>query len=190
MHAKYTALMSLALDQEATHAEMATLREHLSQCEACATTWEQWRLLDCRLTEAPLLAPPQDLAQGVAARLAERQRLRHRRRWIGSSFVAAWALVFSGALLLLALLVGWGIRHPVEVSIVLSAAALLLSSLSWLLRGIGALADALGGTVLGLGVAFWAILTLGLGALWIWVATHGQRWARPTVIVGGFEGPS
>jgi anti-sigma factor RsiW len=185
MHAQYTLLMSLALDDQATAAQKADLQRHLTACSSCAAVWARWRALDLRLAAAPRVAPPPNFVAEVAARL-EKRRLRQRRwRWIGSGVLMAWVGIAGALGLCVAGLLVWGLMHPLEGSLLAAWGARLLSSLAQLLGVVQGCLSLLGGPVLGLGAGFYVILTTGLAALWLWLVIGRLGWARPAVPVVG-----
>jgi anti-sigma factor RsiW len=181
MHGKFTLLMSLVLDREATAAEDRLMREHLATCVPCALTWDRWRTLDRRLARAPMVAPPPTLIEGVRIRLAERRARSSRQKWIGSGLVLAWGILFCGFWLAMAGLIWWGMRHQLEMSVVVSTAARCVSAGSWLLRSLGTLAGSVGSSTLALGFGLGIGLTCSLGMLWVWVMARSRTWLRVSV---------
>ncbi|MCX6031688.1 MAG: anti-sigma factor [Chloroflexi bacterium] len=178
MHENYTALMSLLLDREATAAEERELRTHLATCPACALTWDRWRVLDRRLTNAPLLAPPVGFTDRVLARLHERRQRSTWQKWLGSGLVLLWGVLFCGFWLAVAGLIWWGLRHPLEAALVLSTAAQLVSGVSWVLRSVGTVVSSVGTGTLALGVGLSGCLTGCLALLWVWVVGRSRSWVR------------
>jgi anti-sigma factor RsiW len=176
MHAEYTLLMSLALDGEVSAAETHRLREHVRTCSDCAAIWERWQAMDRRLTAAPLVAPPVDLVDKVAARLEARELRRRRARWIGSGLMASWLAVVLLGLAAIAVLVIWGTRHPAEASTVLVGSLRLVDGVSWLLISLAAHIGNLGAPTVAAGVGLMAILTCVLGMLWLWVMGRSHVW--------------
>src|SRR5512139_136178 len=98
-HTDFTMLMSLVLDDEATAAEAARLREHLAGCDMCARTWQRWQELDRRFTLAPVQPAPIDFAASVAARLDERMTEQVRRRWLMAGLALSWIVAMLVAVL-------------------------------------------------------------------------------------------
>jgi anti-sigma factor RsiW len=180
MHGKYTGLMSLSLDRETTPGQERELREHLACCAECAFTWDRWRMLDRRLTHVPLLAPAPGFTERVLARLQERRQRRSWQKWLGSGLVLVWGALFCGFWMAVAGLIWWGVRHPLEGALVLSTAARLISGVSWLLRGLGAVIGSVPPDTLALGVGLSACVTVCLGALWLWVVGRSRSWVGAT----------
>ncbi|PKO21117.1 MAG: hypothetical protein CVU38_16490 [Chloroflexi bacterium HGW-Chloroflexi-1] len=178
MHNEIEILMSMVFDGEATPAEAAQVRAHLTTCAACSESWQRWQVLDTCLASAPPLIPPPDFVASVMARLGERRRRRSRSRWFGSGMVLASALVLVGFWLIVAALLWWGHQHPLEVGIALSSGAQFLSSLTWILRGLGTLFGSVDGVVLKLGAGFGLSLTFALVLLWFWVMSRSPGWVR------------
>jgi predicted anti-sigma-YlaC factor YlaD len=178
MHAEYTLLMSVALDGQATDAETHRLREHLRSCADCAALWERWQVMDRRLAAAPLVAPPEDLVDKVAARLEAHELRRRRARWLGSGLLASWLAVLLFGLAAAATLTIWGARHPAEVRMALVEMLRLVDGVSWLLIGLVTRVGRLGAPTVAAGFGMVATLTCALGMLWLWVMGRSQIWLR------------
>ena len=174
MHDEFTSLMSLVLDREATPAQATALRQHVAGCAECAATWQEWQMVDARLVAAPLVLPPASLMVGVAARLAERNAQRQRRRRLASGLFLAWGGIL-GALWLVALVViAWGYTHPLEAGLLLSSGAQVVTSLTGLLSGVQSFLRGLGEPVLALLSACFGTLAAGLVLLWVWVMVRSD----------------
>jgi len=176
MHNEIEMLMSLVLDGEATPAETAQVRAHLTTCVTCSETWRRWQALNTCLASASILNPPADFVASVTARLQERHQRRSRSRWFGSGMVLALALVLIGFWLMVAMLVWWGYHHPLEVGVALSSGAQLLSSLTRIFRGLGTLFGSVDGMTLTIGAGCGLSLTFALVLLWGWVMSHSRAW--------------
>ncbi len=174
MHSEYTELMSLALDHEADAAQMAALHAHLKGCAGCAATWARWQAVDARFRAAPMLDAPPQFAERVLARLATRRRGWSWRGWFGAGLFVTWLAIVG--VILLALLAGvwWGITHPLEASLALSAGTRLLSSVLWPVRSAGVILTSTG-LSLQAGVAAYLGLTCLLLGAWAWlvIRTNG-----------------
>ncbi len=167
-HTEYAALMSLALDGEATADELQMLERHLAFCASCSATWMQWQALDARLKAAPVVSPARGLAGPVISRLEERQRWRLLKGWMGLGLLGIWLGTACVVGVIIAAATLWAASHPLHASVILSAGAHLLSSLVWPLRGAEGV---LGGAGLSLwtGVGVLAAGTIGLLGLWVWL---------------------
>lgn len=101
-------LMSAYIDGELTGAEMLAIRRHLHDCQDCAEEYESMRVVKQAVGRLRNVAPRQDFAQAILARVEEIQVPTHQRmldaltRFVNSrlSPVAA-ALVASGVALVL-----------------------------------------------------------------------------------------
>ena len=181
MHADYTLLMSMALDDEATPAEMQRLKDHLRACAACANVWERWQVVDRRLEAAPLVSPSPTFTDNVMARIAAQSVHTHRRR------SANWGVVVAslfGALLALSAviaLVYWGLQNQGQVSAVFFAALKGMGTATWLLLGLLRLMSGLGAPTLAVGVGLLATATCLLSMLWLWVVGRGHVMITQTV---------
>lgn len=184
MHTEYTLLMSMALDGEAAPAAVQQLEAHMTECQACAATWEHWRAIDKRLAAAPWTVAPADLAEKVAARLAEREATKKRSFWLGSGLLVSWFAVLAISMIAVGLLAFWGGNHPREVAVLLSALAQLLSGGSRLLRGIGTLTGSFDGATAALGLGLLIALTSWLALMWFWLMGRSRQWRGLTVSSG------
>lgn len=171
MHVEYTELMSLVLDGEATAQQVTALHTHTAVCSACAQTWGQWQALDTQLSAAPLLSPAPGLTDRVLARLEERRHRRFWPGWLGAGLFVTWIAIAFTVLLMLLGGIWWGVTHPLQASVVLSASTHLLSGFIWLVRGVE---TGLTGTGLslwvGLGVCATGVVLLA--SLWVWLVSH------------------
>jgi anti-sigma factor RsiW len=170
-HAQYTGLMSLALDREITPSQDEILQAHLMTCPTCAALWAEWQAVDAEFEAAPMLTPPPGLALGVAARIEERGRRRSRARWFGAGLLIAWLACAALVLLLTVAGVWWGLAHPLQASVALSAGAHLLSGILWPVRSME-VAFAGAGISLWVGVGGYLALTGALLGLWLWLASR------------------
>ncbi len=174
MHADYTMLMSVALDDEATPEEMRRLREHLRGCAACAGVWERWQAVDRRLDAAPLVTPALSFTDNVMARIEAQSRKRQRTRWLGSGLFAAW---LAGSLLGLAVisaLVYWGSQNPGLISGFFFAGLKGIGAATWILLGFLRLMGGVGVPTLAAGVGLLATFTCLLAMLWLQVVSRGH----------------
>jgi predicted anti-sigma-YlaC factor YlaD len=176
MHADYTLLMSLVLDDEATPTEEGRLREHLRACGACAGVWTRWQAMDYRLAAVPFVAPPANLVDTVMAQVEARELRRRRARWLGSGLLVSWLAVALISLGIIATLVVLGTRHPGEAKMVFSGALQFLTGMSWLLIGLVTFMRGLGAPAIAAGVGVWATLTCMLGMAWLWVIGRSHIW--------------
>lgn len=178
MHSQYTELMSLALDHEANAEQLAALQAHLKGCLECAGVWARWQALDVRFRAAPMLAPPPRLAERVMARIETRTRRRSWGGWLGAGLFFAW--LAAACVVLLALLGGvwWGVTHPLQASMALSAGTRLLSSVLWPVRSAGVLLTS-AGLSLQAGVAAYLGLTCLLLAAWAWLVIRRAPLGQP-----------
>ncbi len=169
MHDEYTGLMSVVLDDEATPEQATALRHHVADCGSCAAVWREWRALDVRLAATPALEPPVSLMAGLTARLAAHRAEHHRRRWLASGLVLAWAGMLCVVWLASVVALAWGYSHPVEVGLLLSSGAQIVSSLAWLLRGAQALVGGWGEASWPMVAGCFVSLTACLALLWVWL---------------------
>lgn len=180
MHTKFTQLMSLVLDKEASPDEAHCLQEHLRDCPACAQVWVRWQTLDRRLSAAPQVAPAVSLVSLVSARLAERELRRRRTWWVGSGLLLTWLLVFVVVLAGVVLASNWVTGRPQLVADLLSGLANFFSGAIWLLR---AAARFLGAPRLAAGAGLFTMLTCGLAVMWLWLMERSHRsWASALVL--------
>lgn len=182
MHGEYTVLMSMALDGEATPAQMARLQEHLRTCGACAEAWRRWRVLDRQLSSAPAVAPPVGLVEGVMARLAERELARRRARWLRLGLALGWVGLSLVLGLLAALAIRWGALHTRELAAAAALAVQLFEGVSWLARAAVARLGALDVSVAAGALGALASITCGLGILWFRMisrSSHATQLAAP-----------
>lgn len=184
MHDRVTILMSLVLDGVATPAEKLRLDEHLATCPSCAAIWKQWQSVDELLSTAPEKVPSHNLTEEILAQLGERRRQSQFLQWLPLGLLVLCVLWVGFSLLAVVLFVWWPLRHPVDVGVMLSLGAQLLSGVSWFLRGIQMLMSGLStiGTV-GTVIAWMSCLTTGgaLVALWLWLTQRSSSWARGAV---------
>jgi anti-sigma factor RsiW len=175
MHAEYTMLMSVALDDEATPAEQQRLRDHLRTCAACAGVWERWQAVDRRLEAAPLMIPSPSFADTVMARIEAQALKPQRAHWLNARLVAI--LLAAGLVLALALtglLLYWGAQNPAEVSNVFFTALRVVGTATWVFLGFLRLMGGVGAPTLAAGVGLLATLTCLLSMLWLWVVGRGH----------------
>ena len=181
MHEAYTELMSLVLDGEATLQQVTALHAHTSVCSACAMTWGQWQALDTQLHAAPLVTPAPGLTNRVLARLEERRHRRFRPAWLGAGLLVIWIAVAGIVLLTLLGGVWWGITHPLQGSVVLSASTHLLSGFIWLLRGVETGLIGAGLSLwIGLGVCVASVVLLA--SLWVWLVSRQLPLAQVSMV--------
>jgi anti-sigma factor RsiW len=174
MHSQYTELMSLILDDEASAEQTAEMHAHLATCQACAATWARWRAMDAHFRRAPMLAPSHDLADQVLARLKTRSQRRFWKGWLGVGIFLAWIAMAGAVVAALAGVIWWGISHPLQAGVTLSAATQLVSSFLWPVRGAAAALTS-AGLPLGYGIAGYFGVTCALLALWVWVVARRDR---------------
>jgi len=170
MHAEYTMLMSVALDDEATPAEQQHLRDHLRTCAECAGVWERWQAVDRRLDAAPRMIPSAGFAGMVMARIEAQSLKPQRARRLNSRLVAV--LLAAGLLLALALtgsLLYWGAQNPTQVSSAFFAALRGVGTATWVFLGFLRLMGGVGAPALAAGVGLLATLTCVFSILWLWV---------------------
>ncbi len=172
MHDDMTVLMSLVLDGEATSQERIRLLEHLAVCDDCARLWTRWEAVDLEFTAAPVLMPPADFIANVMSRIEEKQRIRSHVVWVAPGILSLWAGTIAIAAALVALTVLWGMRHPVELGIVLASASQLLSGLRALLGGLRVLVGGFDPLTLGLLTGSLLACTSGLGLFWLWAVSR------------------
>ncbi len=178
MHIEYTALMSSVLDQEAEPEEAARLDAHLATCPDCAATWECWRSLDACFAAVPALVPPEGIAAGVAARLAERRLRSRRRRWFGSGLLIAWAGSLVALWLALIGMAGWCVAHPTLPGAWAAASLQTLGGLARTLDGLRSALAALGLLPVSVGVGFYLCVTALAAGLWLWLMWRKSAWAQ------------
>jgi anti-sigma factor RsiW len=178
MHGEYTALMSSVLDHEAEPEEAARLDAHLASCPECAATWEYWRSLDECLSAMPVLVPPDGIAAGVAARLAERRLRSRQRRWYGSGLLLAWAGSLVALWLALLGMVGWCLAHPSLPGAWAAASLQMLGGLARALDGLRSALGALGLLPVSLGVGSYLCVTALAAGLWLWLMWRKSAWAQ------------
>ena len=175
MHAEYTMLMSVALDDEATPTEQQRLRDHLRSCAACAGVWERWQAVDRRLEAAPLMIPSPRFADTLMARIEAQALEPQRSRRLNTRFVVV--LLAAGLVLALALtglLFYWGAQNPAQVSNVFFAALRGVGTTTWIFLGFLRLMGGVGAPTLAAGVGLLATLTCLLSMLWLWVVGRGH----------------
>jgi predicted anti-sigma-YlaC factor YlaD len=177
MHDEFTLLMSMALDNEASAEEVARLHAHLAGCAACRGVWGRWQEMDRRMLAAPRLTAPAGMAEQVAARLVERELQRRRVRWAASGLALGWltllALVALGATGVFAWLSG----NLETVGAAASTAALALTAVNGLLRGVAAAADSVGAPRLAALAGGLACLMCVLSMTWLWLVGQRHRFA-------------
>ena len=174
MHAEYTMLMSVALDNEATPTEQQRLRDHLRTCAACAEVWERWQAVDRRLEAAPLMIPSPSFADTVMARIEAQALKPQRARWLDTRLVMV--LLAAGLLLALVLtgvLFYWGAQNPAQVSNIFFTALRGVGTTTWVFLGFLRLMSGVGAPTLAAGVGLLATLTCLLSMLWLWVVGRG-----------------
>ena len=180
MHADYSLLMSVALDDEATPDELLRLREHMRVCSACADVWERWQAVDRRLDAAPFVTPALTFTANVMARI-EAQSRKRRARWLGSGLFAAWLVGSLLGLAVIGALVYWGSQNPGQVSEVFFAALKGVGSATWILLAFLRLMGGVGAPTLAAGVGLLATLTCLLGMLWLQVVSRDHAPIAETV---------
>jgi len=154
------------LDHEANAQQLEALHAHLKGCTACAATWARWQKVDARFRAAPTLDAPPQLAERVLARLAARRRRRFWRGWFGAGLFIVW-LAAAGMILLVSLAgIWWGMTHPVQASLALSAGARLSSSVLWPVRSVGVVLASTGVSLQAGLAAYLGVTGLLLGA-WV-----------------------
>jgi len=183
MHNEIEMLMSMVLDGEATSAETAQVRAHLTTCASCSEIWRRWQALSTCLASAPVLNPPADFVASVTARLEERRQRRSRSRWFGSGMVLVFGMVLIGFWLMVAALAWWGYHHPLEVGVALASGAQVLSSLARIFRGLSTLFGTVDGMTLTIGAGFGLSLTFSLVLLWGWVMSRSRAWVRAPAVM-------
>lgn len=167
MHQKYTLLMSAALDDEVTAAELQSLHEHLRGCAECSETWRQWRRLDRRFAAAPMLAAPAGLADQVFARLDAAELRRRRARWLGSGLLIGWLSLVAAVAVGVVLLLPWLRETSAQFVQLRPMAASWIEALALLARGAWAVAASLGAPSLAAAMGLLACATCVLGATWL-----------------------
>jgi predicted anti-sigma-YlaC factor YlaD len=175
-HTQYTELMSLMLDYEASPAQEQMLRKHLPECPDCAAVWAAWQTLDTGFKGEPMIAPPPDLALRVANRIEERSSWRLWMRWLGVSLVIAWLGIAALTVLFAITVICWGLMHPLQAGMVLSAGAHVLSGILWPVRTVE-MAFATAGLSLWAGVGSYLVTTAVLFRLWLWLASRRPAFA-------------
>jgi anti-sigma factor RsiW len=185
MHAEYTMLMSVALDDEATPAEQQHLRDHLRTCAECAGVWERWQAVDRRLDTAPLMMPSPGFADTVMARI-ETQALKPQRahRLNAQLVVGLLAVGLALALLLTGLLLYWGAQNPAQVTNLFFAVLSGAGMATWIFLGFLRLMGGVGAPTLAAGVGLLATLTCVFSILWLWVVGRGHAMVADPVAVG------
>lgn len=177
-HTEFTMLMSAVLDHEAPPGDQRKLQEHLSGCPACSQTWARWQELNTYLSAAPVVAPPPGFALHMAGRLeAERQRA-HRRRWLGSGLLMAWAGSIAVLWLVLLGLVVWGYTHPLDLGRLAASGVQTLSGLADLMNALRSAIEGLGFLPVSLGVGFYVGVTALVAGGWLWLMAHKSAWAQ------------
>ncbi len=68
--------MSLALDGRLPPGERRQLDAHLDSCPACAREWRSWQEIDRLFAGAPMMPPPEDLAERIMVRIRQRPERR------------------------------------------------------------------------------------------------------------------
>jgi anti-sigma factor RsiW len=94
VHERFTKLMSLCLDGEATSSEQLELQRHLTECPECSRTWVRWHALHKLLLATPSATPRRDLIVGASRLEGERV---HEECRLGCLLAAA---ILVGALVL------------------------------------------------------------------------------------------
>lgn len=172
LHAEYTMLMSLVLDGEETEAERARLQEHLRSCDACALTWQRWRVLDRRLALAPMLPVPLDLAASITVRLDARQTEEARRRWFMFGLALAWSLVVAVAVMMLGVANGWHIALAPDHGPLAAALSGLSSMLGWIWREMLSIVIQAGAPTIAATTGILLCVTCGLVMAWLWLVAR------------------
>lgn len=177
-HDEYLLLMSVALDNEATSAELNRLHAHLRSCVPCTQAWEVWLGLDQRLASAPAIAPPADLTERVMARVRRSGVVKRREGWFGWG---AW----TAALSLVTMLFFWGVLALLWIqgrAVGLAEAAdtvLSWSATVWLLmRGVAVAVGAIGAPTLAAALVALSVITCALGVMWLWLLVRRGRFSR------------
>jgi predicted anti-sigma-YlaC factor YlaD len=175
-HTQVTELMSLLLDGEATPGQEETLRTHLRECPDCGALWAAWQALDAGFKAEPMVAPPPGLALRVAVRIDERSRWRSWTHWLGASLLIAWLSIAALGLLFTISALYWGLTHPLQAGMVLSAGAHVLSGVIWPMRSVEMVFASVGLT-LWAGIVGYLVLTGMLLWLWLWLASRRAAFA-------------
>ena len=89
----FEALMSLALDDELSEAEVADFDAMRAQDPNLANIWDEWQAVDFTFRSAPRVEPPRDFEASFEERLVRRER--RRRLWIAGGIVAIAVLLWS-----------------------------------------------------------------------------------------------
>lgn len=171
-HTDYTMLMSLVLDDEATAAEAARLREHLVECDICARTWQRWQELDRRFTLAPLQPAPIDFAAAVAVRLDQRMAEQARRRWfmLGLALSCLVAMLFT--VLAFGLASGWHWQLLSDGGPWSAAWTGIASIGGWMYRILAEFVTRLGTPTVAAGAGALLCLVCGLATVWLWMVAR------------------
>jgi len=167
--------MSPYLDGLLSAEQALPLQVHLADCEACAEEWEAMCWLSSWLKAEPMASPAPDFTTQVVRRLQQRETRRRLYSSLGVCMgsMGLWAL--AGAVLLLLFIALW---HPlIRVALLdvgLSLAKDVLSILAVLGKALCLVVYALAARPTSLLLLGYAILALGLTALWAHVVF--QRW--------------
>ncbi|MEJ5197295.1 MAG: anti-sigma factor [Anaerolineae bacterium] len=185
MHTEFTELMSLALDHEADATQMAVLQKHLAECAECAATWEHWQMIESHISGwvKAMPSPTPGLAERVMMRLdAQQGQLRRQHyAWLRTGFLLAWLGIAAVLLLVLAVGAWWGVTHPLQTGIMVSACTRLLSSTLWSVREVQTWLVGVGVPLPWLMASYFGV-TIGLFLIWVWLL------ARPAVWRGATDG--
>jgi anti-sigma factor RsiW len=162
VHERFTLLMSLVLDGMATSQEQEELDRHLGLCSSCAAAWQDWQAVDRALSNAPTVVPTQRLAEAIEQKLSSNRRRRGMSDWLPVGLGMLW-VSWVGAVGFVSIgLLWWGWRHPLEVAIMLSSGARLLSRVSGLMGGAEIAIASLLEPILGAWLAGWVLCAGGL----------------------------
>jgi anti-sigma factor RsiW len=161
--------MSLVLDDEATEAEAARLREHVGTCETCRETWRRWQELDRRFALAPVFPAPMDFAAAVSARLDQHAAEQVRRRWLMIGLGLAGIVVMLTAVVITGVTNGWLLSWISSSGWWTAAWAGLTSSGGILAREALAAAERLGAPTLAAVAGALLCVACGLGMMWLWM---------------------
>ena len=96
---EFSALMSLALDDELDAHAQAEFAQDLDRYPLLAQEWDLWQELDQKFTDAPAMEPPADFLHTFQLRLAQQER-RQRLRigiFIGAAVILLWVGLIAGA---------------------------------------------------------------------------------------------
>lgn len=168
-HEEFTLLMSAALDDEASEAELARLHQHIQQCPDCRATWEIWRKLDVRLAEEPLLVAPAGMAQRVIAAIDGAELRRRRMWWLGSGLMVSWLAVMVVGILAATAVFAWLTGNVQQVGALVATGAAYLSAATGLLKGVAAAVNSIGAPTMAALVGALACVTCALGMAWLWL---------------------